>query len=122
MRLRSLRAWAGLRFERFSSSSATLRLLHADEVLDLAEHPCDLRRLVALGGLADPAEAKRAQRAAVALGLADRAPHLRDPQPCHQEVSAASSADAPAAGGAAGAAGASASTTAGDSASGVGAA
>src|SRR6266496_1474434 len=47
---------------------------------DLAQHACDHRVVVVLGGLADPPETKRPQRATVALRLADPATHLRQLQ------------------------------------------
>src|SRR3954453_17350660 len=76
MRLRSFRSCAGLRFDRFSSSG-TSTLLDLHEMADLPQHACDHRALVVLGGAADLAETERAQRAAVALGLADAATDLR---------------------------------------------
>src|SRR3954466_15944128 len=50
---------------------------------DLPEHACHDRALVVLGGLADAAEAERAQGAAVALALADLAADLRDAELRH---------------------------------------
>src|SRR3954453_14996116 len=83
MRLRSFRSCAGLRFDRFSSSG-TSTLLDLHEMADLPQHACDHRALVVLGGAADLAEAERAQRAAVALGLADAATDLRQLQLRHR--------------------------------------
>src|SRR6478672_8148011 len=80
MRLRSFRAWAGLRLERFSSSGIGV---HPHEVTDLPEHTGELRALRVLGGLADPAQAERPQGAAVARILADRATRLGDLQLRH---------------------------------------
>ena len=71
-RLRSLRGCAGLRLERFSSLGH-YDLLDLHEVADLAQHACEHRVVLVLGGPADPAEPERAQRAAMALALADRA-------------------------------------------------
>src|SRR3982750_2861798 len=76
MRFRSFRSWAGFRFDRFSSSG-TSTLLDLHEMADLPQHACDDRALVVLGGAADLAEAERAERATVALGLADAATDLR---------------------------------------------
>src|SRR5258708_14424554 len=45
---------------------------------DLAQHACEHRALLMLDRAADLAEAERAQRAAMALALADLAPHLGD--------------------------------------------
>src|SRR5215208_6626203 len=83
MRLRSFRSCAGFRFDRFSSSG-TSTLLDLHEMADLPQHACDHRALVVLGGAADLAEAERAQRAAVALGLADPATDLRQLQLRHR--------------------------------------
>src|SRR4029077_1841340 len=79
-RLRSLRAWAGLRFERFRSSGIGV---HPHEVTDLPEHTGELRALRVLRAAADPAQAERAERSAVPLALADRATRLRDLQLRH---------------------------------------
>src|SRR5438132_4735441 len=51
----------------------------------LAQHAREDRPIVVLDGLADLAEAERAQRAAVALALADLAADLRDADLRHQE-------------------------------------
>src|SRR5215212_7048230 len=83
MRLRSFRSCAGFRFDRFSSSG-TSTLLDLHEMADLPQHACDDRALVVLGGAADLAEAERAQRAAVALGLPDAATDLRQLQLRHR--------------------------------------
>src|SRR6188508_1022191 len=61
---------------------------------DLAEHPLELRALVALHAAADAAEPERAQRAAVARGLADLAADLRDPDLAHQAFCSSSSLEA----------------------------
>src|SRR5512132_601277 len=81
MRLRSLRAWAGLRLERFRSSGIGV---HPHEVTDLPEHTGELRALRVLGAAADLAQPERPQGAAVALGLADRATRLGDLQLRHR--------------------------------------
>src|SRR5215203_5764962 len=83
MRLRSFRSCAGFRFDRFSSSG-TSTLLDLHEMPDLAQHACNDRALVVLGGAADLPEAERAQGAAVALGLADPATDLRQLQLRHR--------------------------------------
>src|SRR3954453_5065498 len=80
MRLRSLRAWAGLRLERFRSSGIGV---HPHEVTDLPEHTGELRALRVLGAAADLAQPERPQRAAVARVLADRATRLGDLQLRH---------------------------------------
>src|SRR6476619_5874616 len=54
---------------------------------DLAKHACQDRGVVDLVRLADPAEAECAQRAAVALGLADLATNLRQLQLRHRSPS-----------------------------------
>src|SRR3954469_24882480 len=79
-RLRSLRAWAGLRFERFSSSGIGV---HPHEVTDLPEHTGELRALRVLRAAADLAQAERAERAAMPLALADHATRLGDLQLRH---------------------------------------
>src|SRR3954468_7257843 len=84
MRLRSLRAWAGLRLERFSSSGIGV---HPHEVTDLPEHTGELRALRVLGAAADLAEAERAERAAMPLALADPATRLCDLQLRHRSLS-----------------------------------
>jgi hypothetical protein len=53
-------------------------MLDLDEVTDSTKHACENRPVVVLGGLADPAEAERTQRAAVAFGLAYLATRLGD--------------------------------------------
>src|SRR5437588_6520618 len=81
MRLRSLRAWAGLRLERLSSSAMTSSgLLDLHEVADLPEHTGELRALRVLRAAPDLAQPERPQRAAVALALADLRPDLGDPK------------------------------------------
>src|SRR5688500_18337471 len=84
IRLRALRADAGFRFERFSCSAIVLGLvllaLDADEVANLPQHTGDLRALRALDRAADLAQPERAQRSAMALGLADLAADLGDLQ------------------------------------------
>src|SRR5207253_6345174 len=60
-----------------------LGLLDLYEVTDLPQHAGEHRTLLLLDGTADLAEAERAQRAAVALALADLAPHLGDPHLRH---------------------------------------
>src|SRR3954454_21731516 len=80
MRLRSLRAWAGLRLERFRSSGIGV---HPHEVTDLPEHTGELRALRVLRAAADLAEPERPQRAAVPLALTDRATRLGDLQLRH---------------------------------------
>src|SRR5918912_2923302 len=77
-RLRSRRGEAGLRFERFSSSTALAPALDLDEMADLPEHTGEGRALLVLARAADLAQAERAQRAAVRPRLADRATRLRD--------------------------------------------
>src|SRR5262245_36883003 len=87
MRLRSLRGWAGLRFERFRSSGIGV---HPHEVTDLPQHTGELRALRVLRAAADLAEAEGAERAAVPLALADRATRLRDLQLRHRPPSPSS--------------------------------
>ena len=65
--------------------SRSSRRRHGDEVRDVAQLARELRRLLVLGGLADPAESERAQRALVRLGLTDRAAGLGD-RPCHASL------------------------------------
>src|ERR671935_860474 len=74
-RLRSLRACAGFRFERFRSSGIGV---HPYEVTDLPEHTGELRALLVLCGAADLAQPERPERAAVLLALADGATRLGD--------------------------------------------
>src|SRR5215203_5904779 len=84
MRLRSLRACAGFRFERLSSSGiALLRLLHLHEVGDFSQHTRELRCVLVLGRAADLPQTERAQRAAMALRLADLAAGLGDAKLAH---------------------------------------
>src|SRR5437763_7496673 len=94
-RLRSRRAAAGLRLERFSSSGIRLApVVDAYEVADLPEHTGEGRALRVLGGAADLTQAERAQRAAMLAGLADRATRLRDLQLRHRSRSASRSRSA----------------------------
>src|SRR6266487_4437224 len=74
-RFRSFRLCAGFREVRLSSSA----IVDLHEVPDLAKHACEDRAVVVLGGLADPAEPERAERAAMLLALADLATNLRYP-------------------------------------------
>src|ERR671924_950207 len=83
MRLRARRPAAGLRFERFRSWAMRSVLLDFDEVTDLPEHTGELGALRALDGAADSPQAERAQGAAVAGGLPDRATNLPDPDLRH---------------------------------------
>src|SRR5919198_2698953 len=61
-------------------------LLDLYEMTHLAKHAREDRAVVVLDGLADLAEAERAQRAAVALALADLAADLRDADLRHLRV------------------------------------
>src|SRR5712692_8779350 len=79
MRFRSFRLCAGFKEVRLSS----LGIVDLHEVADLSQHACEDRAVVVLGGLADPAEPERAERAAVLLGLADLATNLSYPDFCH---------------------------------------
>src|SRR5467141_2663334 len=79
MRLRSFRLCAGFREVRLRF----LAIVDLHEVADLSQHACEDRAFVVLGGLADPAEPERAERAAVLLALADLATNLRDANLCH---------------------------------------
>src|SRR5919201_1569908 len=98
MRLRSRRAAAGLRLERFSSSGIRLApALDAHEVADLPEHTDERRALLVLRGAADLAQPERAQRAAVRDGLPDRATRLRDLELRHSSPPRTPSAPRPAA-------------------------
>src|SRR5579884_89334 len=54
---------------------------------DLAQHACEHRRFLVLGAATDLAEAERAQRTAVPLGLADLGLDLRDPDARHYDSS-----------------------------------
>src|ERR671934_1565456 len=83
MRLRSRRGAAGLRFERFSSSTALAPALDPHEMADLPEHTGERWALLVLARAADLAQAERAQRAAMLARLADRATRLRDLQLRH---------------------------------------
>src|SRR3954468_12350640 len=56
-----------------------LGLLDLYEMADLAQHPLQHGALLVLGAAADLAETERAQRAAMALALADLAADLGDP-------------------------------------------
>ena len=76
-RLRSCARLGGLQVREVQISGHQSLLLDLHEVAHLAKHACDHRVVVVLGGLADPAEPERAQRAAVALRLADLATDLR---------------------------------------------
>src|SRR2546428_915023 len=78
MRLRARRGCAGFRLERESSSAMRSLILDLHEVANLPEHTEGLRRVLALDGAADLPEPKRAQRAAMALRLADLASYLGD--------------------------------------------
>src|SRR5438128_11641966 len=95
MRLRSFRSCAGFRFERLRSPAMALfRLLDPDEMADLPQHTGELRALLPLDRAADLAEAERAQRAAVARGLADLTTRLGDLQLRHRFPFARSAAPA----------------------------
>src|SRR3954451_16497185 len=78
-RLRVFWLWAGFSVVRFSRSA----ILDPHQVAHLAQHACEHRRLVVLHGLADLAQAERAERAAVLLRLADLATRLCDSNLCH---------------------------------------
>jgi hypothetical protein len=58
-------------------------VLDLHEMTDFAEHAGECRGLLVLGAAADAAEPESAQRTAVALGLSDLGPDLRDAQLCH---------------------------------------
>src|SRR5712692_4387558 len=79
MRFRSFRLCAGFKEVRLSFSV----IVDLHEVADLSKHACEDRAVVVLGGLADPAEPERAERAAMLLGLADLATNLSYPDFCH---------------------------------------
>src|SRR3954462_10057077 len=81
IRLRFLRACAGLRFERFRSSGIGV---HPHEVTDLPEHTGELRALRVLSAAADLAGAERRERAGVPLALADPATRLGELQLRHR--------------------------------------
>src|ERR671934_1044367 len=83
-RLRSLRACAGFRLERFRSSGIGL---HSHEMADLPEHTGELWALLVLGGAADLAQPERAKRAAVLGALPNRATCLSYPDPRHRSSS-----------------------------------
>src|SRR5215212_6514063 len=89
MRLRSRRAWAGFREERFSGSAMASVGGGVDlhQVPHLSQHTQELRTFLVLRRAADPAQAERTQGAAMALALADRAPNLRDANTRHQDCS-----------------------------------
>src|SRR5712692_1401260 len=74
MRFRSFRLCAGFKEVRLSFSV----IVDLHEVADLSKHACEDRAVVVLGGLADPAEPERAERAAMLLALPDLATGLRD--------------------------------------------
>src|SRR5258707_14470161 len=74
MRFRSFRLCAGFSEVRLSCSA----IVDLHEVADLSKHACEDRAVVVLGGLPDPAEPERAERAAVPLALADLATNLGD--------------------------------------------
>src|SRR5262249_11567889 len=59
---------------------------------DLAQLALQLGRVLVLGTPADLAEAERAERAEVAVGLADSTTDLRDPQRAHSDTSSGSEA------------------------------
>src|SRR5712691_8013567 len=73
-RFRSFRLCAGFSEVRLRS----LAIVDLHEVADFSQHACEDRAVVVLGGLADPAEPKRAEGAAVLLALADLATGLGD--------------------------------------------
>src|SRR6266576_7345301 len=72
-RFRSFRLCAGFSEVRLRS----LAIVDLHEVADFSQHACEDRAVVVLGGLADPAEPERAERAAVLLALADLTTNLR---------------------------------------------
>src|SRR5438477_5727564 len=80
MRLRALRACAGLSVERLSFSGIGFprSVIDLNEVADLSQHTGELWALLLLGGAPDLAQAECAERAAVALRLPDRATNLLD--------------------------------------------
>jgi hypothetical protein len=69
------------RFSCFSGIGSSVLDLH--EVADLAEHAGERRRLLVLGAATDPTQPESAQGTAMALGLSDLRPDLRDPEPGH---------------------------------------
>src|ERR1700675_3264232 len=79
MRFRSCRLCAGFSEVRLSFSA----IVDLHEVADFSQHACEDRAVVVLGGLADPAEPERAERAAVLLTLADLATNLGYPDSRH---------------------------------------
>src|SRR5437764_12444145 len=83
MRFRSFRLCAGFREVRLSFSA----IVDLHEVTDLSKHACEHRAVVVLGGLADPTEPERAERAAVLLALADLSTGLGDSDFCHRRPS-----------------------------------
>src|SRR3954466_14181699 len=89
MRLRSTRAWAGFNDERLSGSAMESVGGGFDlyQVPHLSQHTQELRTFLVLGRAADPPQAERAERAAMALALPDRAADLRDPEARHQDCS-----------------------------------
>src|SRR5205085_6110043 len=90
-RLRSRRAAAGFRFERFSSSGIRVALsFDPHEMADLPEHTGERRALRMLRAAADLAEAERPQRAVMRRRLADCATRLRDLQLRHSSPPPAS--------------------------------
>src|SRR5258707_13121295 len=74
MRFRSFRLCAGFSEVRLSCSA----IVDLHEMADLSKHACEDRAVVVLGGLADPAEPERAERAPVLLALPDLATNLGD--------------------------------------------
>src|SRR5690242_16597620 len=70
-----------------SSGVSGIALLHGDQVTDAVDHPAQLRGVRPLDGLADPAQAQRAQGVALrgvgAVGRLD----LGDDEAGHQDVS-----------------------------------
>src|SRR6266702_3738307 len=81
-RFRSFRLCAGFREVRLSSSA----IVDLHEVPDLAKHACEHRAVVVLGGLADPTEPERAERAAMLLALPDLATNLGYPNFRHRRL------------------------------------
>src|SRR3989442_11742337 len=81
-RFRSFRLCAGFSEVRLRS----LAIVDLHEVADLSQHACEDRAVVVFGGLADPAEPERAERAAVLLALADLATGLSDSDFRHRRL------------------------------------
>src|SRR5712691_7402678 len=81
-RFRSFRLCAGFKEVRLSSSA----IVDLYEVSNLPKHACEDRAVVVLGGLADPAEPERAERAAMLLAVPDLATGLRDSNSCHRRL------------------------------------